>query len=172
MRIVSGRDAYNFHRPIGPNDRYGGLSAQVTGDNELNTAFITELAERLEKLQAGDTTQTHEVGFNMGSWFTIWDYQDDAKKADKSGHACGTTACIAGHVVTLHNAKTGVPLSRSPDSVSTKAQEVLGLTSSQAYVLFHGSPMDTELRDTTPGQAAKVLRHLAATGYVDWTVVE
>lgn len=130
-------------------------------------------------LKVADAIEKHEIawlGFNMRSWyadrddgFTGFEYDD------LSGHKCGTVACIAGWATAvevgelvlikeLENSRlegrklTSIPLVSEPE-------DFLGLDNHQAGQLFHGARVDT-----TAAHAVRALRHLAATGKVDWTV--
>ena len=89
---------------------------------------------------------------------------------DKIDH-CGSSACIAGWaVLILGDGPQGIR------QVSEYAQELLGLKDSQANQLF--TPNDNLLHDgmqyddITAGMSADVLTNLAATGNVDWSIVD
>lgn len=96
-----------------------------------------------------DNSAVPDLGFNM-NWWEI--ESDDNSARDMSGHNCGTIACIGGWTERLF---PGV-----------EASETLGLTGSQARALFYP---DGHF-DATPDKAVAVLRHLAETGEVDWSI--
>jgi hypothetical protein len=110
----------------------------------MNTENIIALANLIETLpQAGFGSKE---GFFMGNW----------------RHDCGTPSCIAGWAVHL----AGIDCSRS--QVATKAADWLDLDIEDEQELFdpgHHLPYEA----ITPQHAAKVLRHLAETGVVDWS---
>jgi hypothetical protein len=110
----------------------------------MNTENIIALADLIETLpQAGFGSRE---GFFMGNW----------------RHDCGTPSCIAGWAVHL----AGIDCSRS--QVADKAADWLDLYfEDEAQDLFEPSHLPYEA--ITPQHAAKVLRHLAETGVVDWS---
>ncbi len=81
---------------------------------------------------------------------------------------CGTPACIAGWLVRNNREEF---LASDLDTTGFGAKK-LSLTSNEAHRLFmFGSDMPKfSIFDANTKQAAKVLRHLAATGEVDWSV--
>ena len=73
--------------------------------------------------------------------------------------------CIAGQTLAAHN------LSMLPP-VDMRAAAVLGLAEYKAYKLFICIPDNKrKWRGTNRKDACAVLRHLAATGEVDWSVI-
>ncbi len=77
----------------------------------------------------------------------------------------GWTTCIASHACTI----TGVDVVHPGD----KAKHLLGLDVEQYTQLFSGCPLPHAGFASPPkATAARVLRHLAATGNVDWKVKE
>lgn len=108
----------------------------------MNTERILALADAIE---AG----RDDLGFNMRYYFA----KDTAQ--DKSGHSCGTTACIAGWAKFLE--------SGSADWASREsAAKWLDLDFVTSYKLTQeGFNADNK-------QAARTLRHLAKTGFVNW----
>lgn len=99
------------------------------------------------------TREENPIGFNMGWW-----KQSSFNGYDKTGHNCGTTACIAGwarEILTPALAKAGV----HPKPIAT---DRFGLALWQADSLFYRG------EEPTNCQAAATLYHLAETGKVDW----
>ena len=101
--------------------------------------------------------------------------------------ACGTVCCIAGAVCQFEgvtNAEVADMLAADEGNwrelswwglggVAVQAQEILGLTSEQAESLFTpdgyaDAETDAEYRPLTAALAARVIRHLIATGDVNW----
>lgn len=119
-------------------------------------------------LKVADAIENHTIeglGFNMGNFIG----SADAAHADKTGHNCGTIACVAGWSYAVRNG--GVK--PEPVDVEDFKWEVdgewFGLETQKANILFYGYPGDGD-SSPKPEKAVAVLRHLAATGEVDWTV--
>lgn len=115
----------------------------------MNAERILKLADVIEAApkQGIPTSGARKpiTAFNMGSWH------------------CGTVGCIAGWAhQTFGDGNYGVNICRA-------AEEHLDLNEHDAGELFIPAT-DNSLDDIVPSQAAKVLRHLAATGKVDWSV--
>jgi hypothetical protein len=131
----------------------------------MNTTNILAVADAIEQHTIPN------VGFNMAYYFAN---AAAGEAIDRSGHDCGTTACIFGHALVLmaegdiHVAQYG-PMWR-PD-----IQKWLGLTDEQtAFVCYaqnHPGLRDQTLafHEIEPAQAVRTLRRLAASGTVDWT---
>lgn len=124
-------------------------------------------------LKVADAIEKHEVpglGFNMGEVVC----EADGFNPDFSGAGCGTVACIAGWAIALESgAEDGdQALNTYMDTGAgiASAADWLGLPFSKSDRLFFARGADASLRDIKPEQAVAVLRHLAATGKVDWTV--
>jgi hypothetical protein len=130
-------------------------------ESELNVQAILELADFIEKLpdhhlrNIGDARQeyTHKKvnAFNMGIVAT-------------KVRGCGTVCCITGTAEVLF--KESLDEDYDGDSV----QEYLGLTDEQADELF--MPDGYTMNIYKSEDAAKVLRHLALTNEVDWSIVK
>lgn len=103
--------------------------------NGLNVAEILRVADAVERSGTYDQTFCH--------------------------HACGTPACIAGHVVGHGHQPTW-----------DAARDILGLTDKQAYPLFAACPLGFFSEAPTNAHAAACLRHLAKTGEVDWAATK
>lgn len=96
---------------------------------------------------------------------------------------CGTACCIAGTANAFHFIRTAQPW--DGDSLNNPALAIglLGLTEDQAEALFYPFAWDGEtgsreaIGDTnwsriSPEHAARVIRHLMATGEVNWNLPE
>ena len=123
-------------------------------------------------LKVADAIEQHSIpdlGFNMSQWVGR-----DGEYSDRSGHQCQTTACIAGWAAAVATGKTMAP--NGPydfgatdgagyrKAAVTIAREFMGLT--QDHLFWGGNGY------TTPLKAVAVLRHLAETGEVDWSVAD
>jgi hypothetical protein len=73
--------------------------------------------------------------------------------------------CIGGHTLKVFGEE---PMQWQWANVQLRAMDLLELTEKQAKQLF--CPCWDKHIAATPKQAAKVMRHFAATGVVDWTV--
>ena len=105
--------------------------------------------------------------------------KSDSYYQDRYSNDCGTPACVAGQTVFQFDAKFlrfGVSKPyyfRGKEKegeleirvIEDEAAKLLGLNAQQADLLFDTMPIDEEPTNQT---AAKVLRHLANTGKVDW----
>jgi len=139
-------------------------------------------------LQVADAIEQHTIpwlGFNMGPF--IYSAEGTAKaiaekspelewSLDRSGHECGTVACIAGHAaIIMADLKAPLETEAQVDefaqgSFIREASEWLGLEAGPAHKLFFGDGAETYRAHIPADQAVRTLRHLAATGQVDWTV--
>lgn len=91
-----------------------------------------------------------------GTYFQMTNYYKQTE--------CGTMYCIAGLAIQqFANTSTGW--------YSVQAQDLLDLTDEQAVALFcpDGVSFLREWDEYTPQRAARVIRHLIATGIVDWS---
>jgi hypothetical protein len=119
----------------------------------VNKDNILAVADAIEKHSIPD------LGFNMA-------LLNGEGSADLSGHECGTVACIAGWTCAV------AKIAPSFEG----AREFLGLERKQSSVsdYHNGNLFFPDLKsdhwDATPSQAVAVLRHLAETGIVDWSV--
>ncbi len=124
----------------------------------MNVERIRELADIIGRQQHTD--------INAKSGFTMSDFD----------HECGSPACIAGWAIELHspisNQVSGglwhrkVPKNKSYSEFAAELLEIDEET--RAYLFFGDGSMSLE--DITPRHAAAVLRNLAATGKVNWSV--
>ena len=121
-------------------------------------------------LAVADAIEKHSIpklGFNM----CVFGAKADsafADRTDKSGHGCGTVACIAGTARTLRTGR--IFLIRVSRFRWSKEADWLGLDENDANELFFAAAANIDLEDIEPAQAVAVLRHLAETGKVDWSV--
>jgi hypothetical protein len=120
----------------------------------MNKERILQLADHLDNLPPT------EPGFYMGSWFQPVDENLDGDSTEVIRNECGTAACIAGHALRYFE---DVPVKFSYPALA--AGEILDLTYGQGDDLF--TPFN-HMNETDPHKAARVLRHLAATGEVEW----
>ena len=139
--------------------------SQIPRGSDMNVERINALADAIEKHDA----PLEDFGFNMISIHADIDYCGGVK--DHSGHGCGTIACMAGWT----NAIRGVdPYSGGIFS----AGAWLGLSEAESRRLFapatpsgeRSFEVEFEWEDITQEHAVRVLRHLAATGTIDWRV--
>lgn len=126
----------------------------------MNIANINRLADYLDALNEAAPGR-----FNMNQWY--------------AEHPCGTVGCIAGHAMVLLDPK-GAIWGWKPSHAA--AHLGLDIASSPkhddiAEELFAPDEVDLkeacghDYRSIRANHAAKVLRHLAATGKVDWSVL-
>lgn len=105
-----------------------------------------------------------DLGFNMGNWVA----KESSTRPDRSGHSCGTVACIAGWTKRI---RTQIPVGINEDFYWGPEAKWLGLDVDEGEELFFGDDWTcAHLNDVTPSEAVAVLRHLAETGEVDWSV--
>lgn len=126
--------------------------------NGLNVENILKVADAIEAAAKPDATPA--MGFNMNLWCDAVENAEDPMYADLTGHGCGTVGCIGGWTQTL--------LGR-PDDNEELTGDLLGLDYVAAARLFYPIQI-ARWEDITPARAVAVLRHLAATGVVDWNV--
>lgn len=74
--------------------------------------------------------------------------------------SCGTSACIAGHALLMFDPKA---------IFIGDAEPILGLDAARANALFKPKNWDHP-KYNNRRRAARVLRHLATTGNVDWNI--
>lgn len=122
----------------------------------MNTDRILTLARAIDNNVAVYEGQL--VDFNMDEWITPME-DVEGRRAPK----CGTAACIGGHAEILFN----------PSNIGgfvDNAAELLGLDHDTADALFFPVYYKRRWDRITRAKAARVLRHLAKTGNVDWSV--
>jgi hypothetical protein len=113
-------------------------------------------------LAVADAIESHSIpdlGFNMATYCT----QNDRPDHDRSGHNCGTTACIGGWAIATEKSKDALLEMTYGPAIFDLARKILELDTElgkKLMIYYTGSP--------TSVQAANCLRHLAETGEVDW----
>lgn len=120
-------------------------------------------------LKVADAIAQHSIpnlGFNMA-----WIYAEaNLYNPDQSGTNCGTTACIAGWAYAVEH---GGRIPDLPEEVEIKAADAaskfMGLPPRKSDDLFYPFGHKERLA-IEPSQAVAVLRHLAETGEVDWSI--
>lgn len=145
----------------------------------LDIPRLTRLADHLDSLPSAK--------FDLSNWFSIEPGVPlpDIKWDTPVTPGCQTCACIAGETLVLFAPDTVVTV----PAVQHRAEELLGLTRHQSENLFvpreYDSVVDDEgdtdqpevlpqgwlMADVTPKSAARVIRHLIATGNVDWRLL-
>lgn len=147
----------------------------------MNIALLTKIAEWLEAGGHHVDEKGLPVTFNMakGLAFDVEDNEYTASANDYEG--CGAVCCIAGAAIQFSNPRFLTPdvVARETGEaewgrISAAAADTLGLDLSTAYRLFDPPRYNAlfrgqELSDfNDPAWAARVIRHLLATGDVDW----
>lgn len=119
---------------------------------------LIQIAEWLER--GGDEHQGRKTVFDMDHWLThnwcVWRYSEDGMEV---AGECGTACCIGG-ATQFFNLEHYTNDDELWPAVSAR---LLGLDTDAATKLFYQFPDGVEAH-----QAAKVVRHLLATGEVDW----
>jgi hypothetical protein len=95
------------------------------------------------------------------------EYLNDLDPSEFDMTCCGM--CYVGHVGRVF----GIPTSGAWRKARDQAADLFGLTDEQAAALFEPPIIiHEEVQAVHPKGAARVLRHLAATGEVDWGFAE
>lgn len=128
---------------------------------DLVIASIRGEAEHTKKLG---------VGFNMSDFLAD---AHEKRHPDRSGNACGTVACIAGHAALLHQPNVGLAdiYEANDYNLEPAACIFLGISERQGDDLFYGHDYEGDLSEITPDEAITVLEHLKKTGEVDWSII-
>lgn len=124
----------------------------------MNVENILRVAQAIEDAAKPDAKP--EIGFCMNWWDHDLDDEDRYYGRDMTGHGCGTVCCIGGWTDRLFG--------ETNSEEETAAR--LGLSPEDGERLFYADELFARMKDITPTHAVAVLRHLAATGVVDWTV--
>jgi hypothetical protein len=140
--------------------------------NGLNAHVLFAVADALDQEEAFIKAGRSKLYFDMGTYIAV-----------RSGHGCGSTACIAGWVVALFD-ENGAPREKvltlaalqkihnsnshgiKMHNIHNAAMRTIGLEEHEANMLF--SPGC--LRAITPKIAAETLRNLALTGEIEWNL--
>lgn len=130
----------------------------------LNKTNIRKVALAVLNTQKRGKTQ---IGYNQL-------FIDTNGVKDRSGHECGTVACIGGHAALLAGARFSKDRGIIDGNPLATARKYLGLTKEQADDLFPAHPQGKKgsIFEVTAQEAALVLFNLAETGKVDWSLVE
>lgn len=127
----------------------------------MNTDILSQVAEWLEA-GAPEVPTMHLAGFDMdrGIEFTNYDSPE-----------CGYECCIAGAICQFsgegRDLTKGYTEYANWSDVFITARAQANLTRTQARDLFR--PYDS-INPTDTEQAARTIRHLIATGEVDWSI--
>ncbi len=120
-------------------------------------------------LRVADAIEQHSIpdlGFNM----ELYGKSAAIQHEDRSGHAYGTTACIAGWTAVVGGFRKAGQLSdREGEEIKEFSESYFGINEGDGDELFAPS---INRDDVTPAQAVRTLRHLAATGEVNWNPPE
>lgn len=127
----------------------------------MNVERLITLAEALEgPIAAGK--------FGMSDFFTPANSWCLNLSAGEAMHTCGSAGCIAGWAAALFE-----PAAMLLDVNCETVGRLLGLNYCLASALFVPPVFDSPARNpykASAAEAAKVVRHLALTGVVDWGV--
>lgn len=133
----------------------------------MNKAKVLTLANAIEAGIILDRETAEPIGFNMDTYkmyVAAW----PALYKDQSKRGCNTVCCLAGSARELWPEVNPAP----GDEAATfrRAQAALGLTTSEAASLFKPTGIEHRWHKVTASKAVRVLRHLAKTGRVDWSI--
>lgn len=143
----------------------------------MNVENILRIAEAMETKIVD--AEGLPIQFDMNSWAAVeYSWEDDV---ESEYQVCGSVACIAGHVVAVLDPESYLSYSRGNHqfSIHAAARDLLDIPTKLSRDLFTpASQFDSGMHvivnpyQATPEQAAKVLRNLAKTGKVDWSVIK
>lgn len=126
----------------------------------MNRENVLKVADAIEKHSIPD------LGFNMAAYLT-------SNEPDKSGHGCGTVACIAGWAFEVSTNRRPVDWHDDVDGVAAAFFGIDARTAEKLFVpLADVRATFFPLLHAEPRHAVAVLRHLAETGEVDWSVAD
>lgn len=140
----------------------------------VNKANVLRVADAIENSKL----VKRDIGFNMAYVAE----RSGVYAKDKTGHHCGTVACIAGYAFAIKHPRTSAAKIRAieertggdadDDPIVEEARDFLGITPDESEALFFPDAYDPDLilHNLPAEQAVAVLRHLAETGEVDWSV--
>lgn len=129
---------------------------------KLKPIHKARLAVLADWLEAGG--ESPHIKFGMYTYLTFLD-KNGNETPDKD-EACGSICCMAGALAQTFGDRMAM---RKGTSIMQCARELVGMNALDAMELFVPSMLD--LRAVTPRQAARVVRHLIATGEIDWRVM-
>lgn len=123
----------------------------------VNVENILKVAEYLD-----DLPDPSQFSMNYYQWF-------NCSILAQNGHACGAPACIAGYACYVHNREAFF------EEAHSNACELFGLSFGDGNELFTPTDHNGRARlrhyEINNKQAAQLLRHLATTGSVDWSIL-
>jgi hypothetical protein len=128
-------------------------------ENTVNVDVVLALADYIEALPTKNDVES--MGIFPASKTPVNFF---SMRIGKRQYECGTIGCIKGILHTLYDIETNGYLNHGDEA------KFLGVTENQATSLF--CPLGWEKSEYTSGEAAQVLRHLALTGEVDWSIVK
>ena len=147
-----------------------------------NHGRLTELAELLESADEGENfvaylpiggsnLQRMELGFDMDMWFKQEDERGKVILGDYYKpvplHDCDTVCCLGGTA----NLIWGKSRTREEIDDDQRAKKILGLDYEEGDKLFYPKNYWSVFQEhLVAANAAKVIRHLIATGEVDWGI--
>lgn len=127
----------------------------------MNRERILQLADEIEAMPYKNLT-----GFADSGWIGS---NEQPTGFNMKSFGCGTAACIGGHAA--YRQRQEDPGTRyNPNGLSGMASKWLGIDPQLGDRLYY--PAVDDYDSITPKQAARVLRHLAETGKVDWSIIE
>jgi hypothetical protein len=136
----------------------------------MNRENILKVADAIE--HAAKKRARPKVGFSMATFAApTRDFTPD-----RTGHDCPTVCCIAGWARHLLRPKRRGELwdgLQDEGADWDAAVSDFGLTQKEAarlFLAYQAEDLGVLLDDITPTHAVAVLRHLAETGKVDWSV--
>ena len=141
--------------------------------SKLETWAVNQLADLLDQIQHTDPTSYHQGdwGLEMVDHLLLQRFTPQPPGTRWPQTNCSSNACIAGWAVAYHGTEDRIreyrELNYGETMIPEYARELLGLSHVQYKKLFFNSIPYMD-REPTPAEAARVLRHLAATGNVDW----
>lgn len=128
--------------------------------------FVNKVTYRRRRLKLAKLLESRiaENHFYMGSFISHPTLDEGEVPIGKMVGTCGSTACIAGWAAAMGAPETVQAEGSQRNTIYLAAKNFLGLDEEQANDLFYSN---TWMND--PKDAAKVVRHLAATNEVDWS---
>ncbi len=134
------------------------MFVETKREGEATPDFGTLRVDRILMLADEIEKPTRGFGFNM-DWWSVNGAVLKGWPLREPTNYCGTVCCIGGHAEAMYGTKR--------DLGWTEAGRLLGLDEVKAYLLFY--PNLGDYASISRSHAARVLRHLAATGLVDWS---
>ena len=126
---------------------------------------VENINKVIEAIRSAGTGKYEGLGFNMASW-----YVKDGNFPDRSGHKCGTVACIAGWAWAVSPENKNGPLSMFNRGYLFHGRKFFEISPEQAGRLF--TPNFVDLSEITVDQAVETLERLRDTGEVVWDIDE